>query len=131
MKKIIGIVSLLVVGLLVSFNNSQTRVANIKLSPTVTPSVLKFYTPLPTTEVTISTTPTVYIPEPTNTPYPTEVYVPAAPPVVNTSDSGFTCNCAKTCPSMSCSEAYYQLNQCGCSARDGDDDGVPCEAQCR
>lgn len=48
---------------------------------------------------------------------------PAAP--------GFVCNCSKTCGSMaSCQEAYFQLQQCGCSARDGDGDGVPCETIC-
>ena len=51
--------------------------------------------------------------------------VPAAP-------TGFTCNCSKTCPAMaSCEEAYFQLNQCGCGQRDGDNDGVPCETICR
>lgn len=45
---------------------------------------------------------------------------------------GFTCNCAKTCPNMaSCAEAYFQLNTCGCSRRDGDNDGIPCESICR
>jgi len=43
----------------------------------------------------------------------------------------YTCNCAKTCTQIStCTEAYYQLNTCGCSVRDGDDDGVPCENLC-
>jgi hypothetical protein len=43
----------------------------------------------------------------------------------------FTCNCSKTCPQMaSCEEAYFQLQQCGCSRRDGDNDGVPCEDIC-
>ena len=45
--------------------------------------------------------------------------------------SNYTCNCSKTCPNLSCAEAYFQLNSCGCSVRDGDGDGVPCEAQCR
>ena len=53
---------------------------------------------------------------------------PTAKPVVQS--SGYSCNCAKTCGAMSCEEAYFQL-ACGCSARDGDSDGVPCEAQCR
>lgn len=45
---------------------------------------------------------------------------------------GYTCNCSKTCSQMSsCEEAYFQLNNCGCSARDGDKDGVPCESICR
>ena len=48
-----------------------------------------------------------------------------------TPKSKYTCNCRKTCSNLTCAEAYFQLNQCGCSARDGDNDGVPCEAQCR
>ena len=44
--------------------------------------------------------------------------------------SGYTYNCSKTCGAMaSCEEAYFQL-QCGCSQRDGDSDGVPCESIC-
>jgi len=46
------------------------------------------------------------------------------------SGSSYTCNCSKTCSSMSCNEAYFQLNTCGCSARDSDGDGVPCESVC-
>jgi micrococcal nuclease len=46
------------------------------------------------------------------------------------SGGGFTCNCAKTCPNMSCAEAQFQLNSCGCSARDGDNDGTACDSQC-
>ncbi len=43
----------------------------------------------------------------------------------------YTCDCSKTCPQMSsCDEAYFQLNQCGCGRRDGDNDGVPCESIC-
>jgi deoxyribonuclease-1 len=63
----------------------------------------------------------------------TESNTYVAPPVQEQApaDSGFSCNCAKTCPNMSCAEAYFQLNTCGCSQRDGDGDGVPCEAQCR
>lgn len=45
--------------------------------------------------------------------------------------SSYTCSCSKTCGQMlSCDEAYYQLNTCGCSQRDGDGDGVPCEDIC-
>ncbi len=45
--------------------------------------------------------------------------------------SSFTCSCSKTCGQMaSCEEAYFQLNQCGCGRRDGDNDGVPCESIC-
>jgi len=43
----------------------------------------------------------------------------------------YSCDCSKTCSQMSsCEEAYYQLNTCGCSRRDGDKDGVPCESIC-
>lgn len=49
----------------------------------------------------------------------------------NSKKSNYVCNCSKTCPNLSCAEAYFQLNDCGCSVRDGDGDGVPCEAQCR
>ena len=44
----------------------------------------------------------------------------------------YTCDCGKLCGAMStCDEAYYQLNTCGCFARDSDRDGVPCETLCR
>ena len=44
----------------------------------------------------------------------------------------YTCNCQKLCGAISsCDEAYYQLQNCGCSARDSDGDGVPCESLCR
>ena len=42
----------------------------------------------------------------------------------------YSCNCSKTCGSMTCEEAYFQLQQCGCSRRDSDKDGVPCENIC-
>lgn len=43
----------------------------------------------------------------------------------------FSCDCSKTCGAMaSCEEARFQLNQCGCSRRDRDRDGVPCESIC-
>lgn len=54
-----------------------------------------------------------------------------AQPPAQPSGPSFTCNCSKTCSQMaSCEEAYFQLNQCGCSQRDGDGDGVPCEIIC-
>jgi len=71
---------------------------------------------------------------------PTQIYVPPATTTiqnqtnsstVNESSSSFVCNCSKTCSQMvSCEEAYFQLNNCGCSARDADHDGVPCESIC-
>lgn len=43
----------------------------------------------------------------------------------------YVCNCSKTCTQITtCSEARYQLNVCGCGARDGDNDGIPCENLC-
>ena len=60
---------------------------------------------------------------------PSQPTIPPAP--TNPPAPGFTCDCSKTCGAMaSCEEAYFQLNQCGCSARDGDGDGVPCESIC-
>ena len=47
------------------------------------------------------------------------------------SNSDYSCDCSKTCEEIySCDEAYFQLDDCGCSVRDGDDDGVPCENIC-
>jgi micrococcal nuclease len=44
----------------------------------------------------------------------------------------YTCDCSKTCPNMSsCEEAQYQLNVCGCTRRDGDKDGIACDADCQ
>lgn len=39
----------------------------------------------------------------------------------------FICDCTKTCDQLSVDEAYFQLNKCGCSRRDADKDGIPCE----
>ncbi len=56
-------------------------------------------------------------PIPTPAPAPTAQYI---------------CDCSKTCSQISsCEEAYYQLNVCGCTRRDGDGDGVPCENLCK
>jgi len=44
----------------------------------------------------------------------------------------WNCDCSKTCSEMStCDEAQYQLNTCGCSARDGDNDGIACDTMCQ
>ncbi len=54
------------------------------------------------------------------------VVQPAQPPA-----PGYACDCSKSCTAMSsCEEAYFQLNTCGCSTRDKDGDGVPCEEIC-
>jgi hypothetical protein len=49
-----------------------------------------------------------------------------------TESPSYTCDCSKTCTQITtCAEAYYQLNTCGCSVRDGDGDGIPCENLCQ
>ena len=74
----------------------------------------------------------VYTPPPTPAPTSTPVYTPPPTPVPTPEPSSlYTCSCSKTCKNMaSCAEAYFQLNTCGCSARDGDNDGIPCESIC-
>lgn len=58
-------------------------------------------------------------------------YVAPSAPQQKTSGS-YVCDCGKACGKMSsCEEAYYQLNTCGCGARDNDKDGIPCESICR
>ena len=56
-------------------------------------------------------------------------------PVVKTTpsnNSSYSCDCSKTCSRMSsCAEAQYQLNVCGCYRRDGDKDGIACDADCQ
>ncbi len=84
-------------------------------------------TPAPTKQ-TVSTV----APAPTKT---TQVVQPTQS-TSNTTNAGgngsYACDCSKSCAAISsCDEAYYQLNTCGCSARDGDSDGVPCESLCR
>jgi len=40
----------------------------------------------------------------------------------------YTCDCKKTCDQITtCEEAQYQLNVCGCKARDNDKDGIACD----
>lgn len=67
--------------------------------------------------------------QPAVKPAPTSEPVVSSP-VAPTGGAGWACNCKKTCPNMSCAEAQYQLNSCGCSARDADHDGTACDAQC-
>lgn len=58
----------------------------------------------------------------------TSFVVPFSAPVPA---AAYACSCSKTCTEMaSCEEAYFQLNTCGCTKRDGDGDGIPCEALC-
>jgi micrococcal nuclease len=40
----------------------------------------------------------------------------------------YQCNCEKSCDdTLTCDEARYLLNECGCINIDGDSDGIPCE----
>ena len=58
--------------------------------------------------------------------------VPTTATNPNTAEAKYACNCKKTCAQMSsCQEAQYQLNVCGCSARDADKDGVACDSDCQ
>lgn len=67
-------------------------------------------------------------PTPTKAPTPTMATSGNTQPGVGGNN---TCDCSKTCGKMtSCEEAYFQLNNCGCTVRDGDNDGVPCESIC-
>jgi hypothetical protein len=101
--------------------DTPTLTPSLKTYPTIMPTATLIPTKMPTsTPVLPTATPTiVYIP-PTNTP----TSIPA--------QQTYVCNCAKTCPQMSsCAEAQYQLNVCGCKARDADHDGIACDAQCQ
>lgn len=67
-------------------------------------------------------------PIPTPQPEP----IPAPTPTPTPTPSPFACNCKKTCTQiLTCQEAYYQLNTCGCGERDGDNDGIPCDDMCQ
>lgn len=62
-------------------------------------------------------------------------YVYTMLPDVKDGDTGpekYTCDCSKTCDEItSCNEAQYQLNECGCTVRDADHDGIACDADCQ
>mgnify|MGYP003759624421 CR=1 FL=1 len=64
--------------------------------------------------------------------FTSQPFIPQTPVVTPPPNTGtFGCDCSKLCTQMSsCEEAYFQLNQCGCEARDGNNDGVPCESIC-
>lgn len=56
---------------------------------------------------------------------------PSRPTITGNQSSGYSC-VRKTCKAIStCQEAYHQLNVCGNSGLDRDNDGVPCENICR
>lgn len=55
-----------------------------------------------------------------------------ATPSPVTNSGNWKCDCNKVCSKMDgCAEAMYQLKTCGCTARDADSDGIPCESLCR
>lgn len=109
---------------------TQTPVPTQIPDPTAT-QVPPTMTPPPEPTAPLATpTATQAPPPPTWTPQP----LPTDPPVQQQQfvpqESSYVCDCSKTCSRLSCDEAYYQLNQCGCSVRDGDSDGIPCESIC-
>lgn len=56
---------------------------------------------------------------------------PSRPTIISNQSSGYSC-VRKTCKAIStCQEAYHQLNVCGNSSLDRDNDGVPCESICK
>lgn len=64
-------------------------------------------------------------------PIPTPSTATYVQPEAQPNTGSYSCNCSKSCEAMaSCEEAYFQLNQCGCSKKDGDGDGIPCESIC-
>jgi endonuclease YncB( thermonuclease family) len=83
---------------------------NISACPVITPTI----NPITTTKL--------------STPKPIQTTIQTSDIV---SSGSYTCDCKKTCPNMSCSEAQYQLKSCGCSARDNDGDGMACDSQCQ
>jgi hypothetical protein len=102
-----------------------TIVPTIKATQTPTATIAPTQVPVPTVKKVIPTK--VYI-APTAVPA-THVPVQQAPPTSSNTSGASSCNCSLTCPQMtSCSEAQYQLNTCGCSARDGDHDGIACDS---
>jgi hypothetical protein len=94
----------------------------------VTPTPTSTKTPTPTVKLKPTNTPTV---KPTSTPTPKPtIYYPTATPVqIQQSSGSWPCDCSLTCQSdiSSCAQAQYLLNVCGCSARDGDHDGIACD----
>lgn len=85
------------------------------------PSLLPSPRPSPIASPRPISSPKAFVPAP----------VPVQPaPAAPVQKTGWSCNCKKTCPNLTCAEAQFQLNQCGCSVRDGDNDGLACDAQC-
>ena len=95
--------------------------ATLTPTPTIKPTSIPTSTPVPTKKVIY------YSPTPAAASVPINYSTPTSQPAVQ--NSGYGCNCSKTCTQISsCDEAQYQLNSCGCGARDGDDDGIACDS---
>ncbi len=116
-----------------NLNKPNSSVSTPIPLPTATP------TPSPTPKQTIKPT-VASTPKPTLKPTAVPTQSPTAIPTIKAVETqtsapttapqtgSFSCNCSKTCPNMtSCEEAQYQLNSCGCSARDADKDGTACD----
>jgi hypothetical protein len=106
-------------------------------SPTPTPAPTPIPTPKPTPKPRATVSP---LPSAKPTPAPTPKIqatpkivqpVATAKPITAPENTTWQCNCAKTCPNLSCAEAQFQLNTCGCKQRDNDKDGIACDAQCQ
>ncbi len=105
------------------------------LAPTQSVEVSEKPTVAPITQAPSPTPTPTSKPAPTKkpTPTPTMIVFPTATPTpfansTPQSQGGWACDCSKTCPNISsCAEAQYLLNSCGCSARDGDNDGIACD----
>lgn len=103
------------------------EVCNLKPMLTPTPQLEKQSSASPTTAVQpvikqVTPVPTAVSAQPTS----------ASFLFPNQTSGDYVCDCQKTCSQMSsCAEAQYQLNVCGCRARDGDNDGVACDADCQ
>lgn len=123
-----------------SVTSVNPTVANVSKAPTPTATPTPTFSPSPTKRVTQTPSPTKKItPTPTKIVYPTATRIPVtqyiaptnpptAIPIKSTSGS-YVCDCSRTCTEIStCAEAQYQLNNCGCSVRDGDHDGVACDS---
>lgn len=53
-------------------------------------------------------------------------------PQASSNNQSFSCDCSKLCSQIqTCDEAYFQLNNCGCTKRDSDRDSIPCESLCK
>lgn len=113
------------------FKEAQKQAESNKLglwADSACPSSTPFPTIRPTSRPQSTKVPAVV--KPTTVQTKVDTYI--APLVPNNSGGVWSCDCSKTCPNMSsCAEAQYQLNTCGCQARDGDKDGIACDADCQ